>query len=50
MTQRVIMPSPPPQVYQNMVIPRMVPFQYLTNATKLATKLGNPVDVIVRCE
>jgi hypothetical protein len=44
-------PTPPPllpQVSQNMLLTRMVPYQYLTNATKLTTKLGFPVNVLVR--
>jgi hypothetical protein len=32
-----------------MVLTRMVPYSYLTNATRLTTRLGFPVEVVVRC-
>ena len=42
---------PPPrcvQISQNMMLSRMVPYHYLNNATTLTTKLGFPVNVVVR--
>jgi hypothetical protein len=30
-----------------MALKRMVPYQYLTNATRLTTRLGFPVSVVV---
>lgn len=34
--------------HQTQVLPRMVPYQYLNNHTRLTTKLGFPVEVVTR--
>jgi len=37
------------QLARSMVLTRMVPFHYLNNQTKLTTKAGDAVSVVVRC-